>query len=87
MATKTKTTKQRVSTVRKTILADIRALDKARRRLIDANDSLVIAMDSADTDTATQLMAIQTSLTTGMAILNGALDDRAARLVGTYTAR
>lgn len=83
----TKTTAQRVATVRKTILAEIRAMDKARRKLIDSQETLVNAIDFADENTKQQLYAIENTLLNAVSILNGALDERASRLVGTYTAR
>lgn len=84
--TKTKTTTQRVAAVRKTILADIRTLDKARR-VLSANEAvLATALTTADADTRAQLEQVQKVTATGIAVLTGALEARAAKLVGTYTA-
>lgn len=87
--TKTQTTAQRVATVRKTILAEIRELDKARRVLVAKDATLSTMLGSGKITGATydQLKAVSSTVSKGIAVIDGALNDRAATLVGTYTAR
>jgi hypothetical protein len=92
-APKTKTTAQRVADVRKTILADIRAIDKARRTLERNLDGLAPMLDlgevatSLSADTHAQLVSVFNTLSVTIAVLNGEMDEKAAKLAGTYTAR
>ena len=90
-APKTKTTTQRVASVRKVILADIRALDKARRVIERNIDGLAPVLDLGEAtigaDTHAQLVSVFNTLSVTIEVLNGSMNEKAAQLVGTYTAR
>jgi hypothetical protein len=90
-APKTKTTAQRVASVRKNILADIRALDKARRTIERNLDGLAPVLDLGEAtlgaDTHAQLVSVFNTLSVTIEVLDGTMNEKAAKLVGTYTAR
>jgi hypothetical protein len=90
-APKNKTTAQRAAAVRKTILADIRALDKARRMLERNLDSLYAVIDLGEdklgVETYSQLVNVSNALGPATETVRVSLAEKAEELADTYTAR
>jgi hypothetical protein len=90
-APKSKTPAQRVADVRKTILADIRALNKAHRTLERNMDSLYTVLDLGEptlgVEAYSQLLSVSNVLGVTIEVVRVSLNEKAEELAGTYTTR